>query len=161
MGIIYIVHVVNNTSETVHYKNLESGHEVTVPPKDKHQENNDWIPSSTYKLDPVPKKSSSKVIRITVGDHAPFQLSDDRWKLSFVDFPDGDTREGVERRLGDFNGGEKLVLRVDGLRNEETRVAATVYKVDDPLRVEAGYVVASTLFSLATVVTLVLMAVFL
>ncbi|KAI1213156.1 uncharacterized protein F4807DRAFT_413085 [Annulohypoxylon truncatum] len=158
---IKIVQVVNNTCETVRYENLQSGYSVQVKPKDpKKWENNDWIPCSDYHEDTVPTKSSGKYIRITVGDKVPFKLSDDRWTFSFVDYPDGDTREGNERRLGTFEGGEKLVLRVDGLENlDKVQVATTIYKVDESLG--AGHVTASVLSSLATAVSLVLMAVFL
>ncbi|KAI1802991.1 hypothetical protein F4811DRAFT_526655 [Daldinia bambusicola] len=160
MTVVQIVHIVNNTSQAVHYHNHESGYSVTVPAKDRNMENNEWIPCSPYREDTVPKQSSGKFIRITVGDQAPFKLSDARWKFSFVDYPDGDTREGNERYIGDFNGGEKLVLRLDGLRNERTQLATTIYKVDGSLKeAGAGYVVASVLNSLATVVNLVLMAV--
>ncbi|KAF3059508.1 hypothetical protein GL218_04974 [Daldinia childiae] len=157
---IKIVQVVNNTSETLRYENLESKYSVEIKPKNPNWENNDWIPCSAYREDTVPTERSGKFIRITVGKRAPFKLSDDRWRFSFVDYPDSDTREGVQRWFGSFDGGEKLVLRVDGLRNlDKTQVATTIYKADESLGV--GYVTAAVLSNLATAVSLVLMAVFL
>ncbi|CAG9949458.1 unnamed protein product [Clonostachys rosea f. rosea IK726] len=90
---------------------------------------------------------------ITVGDKAPFTISDNRWKFSSVDYPDANTREGAERSIAGFDGGEKQVLRVDGLTIRRTQAAVTIYKVDDELA-KGGYIA-----SLASAVTL-LMAVF-
>ncbi|RHZ51793.1 uncharacterized protein CDV56_104088 [Aspergillus thermomutatus] len=68
---------------------------ITVPPKSQQQENNDWIPAESCD-DWVPYADTGNYIEVTIGDSAPVHISDDDYRWKFVDYPDGDTREGNE-----------------------------------------------------------------
>ena len=149
---VKIIQVLNNTTENLHYHNHESGLSFDLNAKSGKYENNNWIPGSDYHNDEVPNKDSS-YIKITIGNKAPIKISYYKWKLSVVDYPDGDTREGVERLIGELEGDEKLVLRVDWLKVSDIQAALTVLPVDDALhRTDAGYVASSSLLSLGSIV---------
>ncbi|KAK3934070.1 hypothetical protein QBC46DRAFT_223607, partial [Diplogelasinospora grovesii] len=85
--------VVNNTPFYVHFYNTEDKKSITVAPKNKNTEPNDHIPSE-FCDSWVPYQSSGKYIEVSIGNSGPVRISDDDYKWKFVDFPDGDTREG-------------------------------------------------------------------
>ncbi|KAJ4480215.1 hypothetical protein J3R30DRAFT_3470360 [Lentinula aciculospora] len=58
---IGIIQVMNNTSRTLHYRNLESGHTITIKPKTEQYENHGWIPTSIFHDDTVPYYGSNKI----------------------------------------------------------------------------------------------------
>ncbi|TDL20799.1 hypothetical protein BD410DRAFT_899300 [Rickenella mellea] len=158
--VVYIVQVMNNTSRTLHYHNLESDKKIDIQPKTVRYENNGWIPCSKYYKDAVPYKATNHInVRLNNGPTA--EISDDRWKFGIVG-PVSYTNTREEYRVGDLKSGGQYMMRVDEIHDgRETNVGFTFYEYEDKYKVTATYITLQLIQQLGPVVALVLMAIFL
>jgi hypothetical protein len=155
------VRVVNNTNTYVHYYNTERQKRITVPPKSEQQENNDWIPAESCD-DWVPyEKKDGDYIEVCLGNSGPVRISDDNYRWKFVNYPDGDAREGNEFWVKGLEPTQYVLLFQPVNRGGHTQAAISIYKYDSQSMGTTGYIIASVLQSAAPVVALVLMAIFL
>lgn len=155
-----IVQVMNNTSRTVHYHNLESGHKIDIKPKTYQYENNGWIPSSNFYDDTIPFSSSSR-IEVKLDNGPIVDISDHDWKFRMVGPVDG-TGERAEAEYGSLKNGGQYILRLDEVDDGRVkRCAFSFLEYEDKYKVTAGYVAAQLIQHAAPVVALILMAIFL
>jgi len=161
-----IVQVMNNTSQTLNYENLESGHLITVPAKTQQYENDEgWIPSSNFYDDGVPFYGSSH-IRIWLGDQGAdnspkAQISDDNWKFHIIG-PAPFTSEQFEGTYGSLSNGGQYIMRVDEQKDAlSLNVALSFLKYEAQYKVTVGWAVLQTIQNAAPIVAVVLMALFL
>lgn len=155
-----IVQVMNNTSRTVHYHNLQTGHKIDIIPKTDQYENNDWIPSSNFHDDTVPYTSTSH-IEVKLDDGPVVDISDHNWKFHMVGPVDG-TSEREEAEYGSLTNGGKYILRLDEVDDGRVkRCAFSFLQYEGKYKVTAGYIAAQLIQHAAPVVALVLMAIFL
>ena len=155
-----IVQVMNNTSRTLHYNNLESGRKIDIPPKSQQHESNGWIPSSNFYDDRVPWRSSNH-INVWLDNGPMVEISDDNWQFSIVG-PVPHTGERAEARYGSLSNGGKYILRLDNVdHGAANHCSFTFLAYDDKYRVGAGYIASQVIQHAVPVVALVLMAIFL
>ncbi|KIJ59622.1 hypothetical protein HYDPIDRAFT_170696 [Hydnomerulius pinastri MD-312] len=155
-----IVQVMNNTSRTLHYHNLESGHNININPKTQQYENDGWIPSSNFHDDRVPFRSSNH-IKVWLDNGPAVEISDDNWKFCIVG-PVNYSSETAVYRCGSLDHGGKYILRLDGVDDGKTKnCGLTFLKYEDKYQVTAGHIASQLIQHAAPLVALVLMAIFL
>lgn len=157
---VYIVQVVNNTSRTVHYRNLETGHKVDIEPKTDQYENNDWIPSSNYHDDAVPHWKSSH-IEVKLDDGPVVDLSDNNGKFRMVGPVEG-TSERAASEYGSQSRSGQYILKLDEVHDGLVKSCGfTFLEYEDKFKVTAGHVASQLIQQAAPVIAMVLMAIFL
>jgi hypothetical protein len=158
---VHIVELVNNTYHTLRYHNTKTGYKVKVEPKDtKHWENNDWVPSSDYHLDTVPKYTQPPELSDSV--EIEVQQESRSWtfcKIADYRLTEWSIRQPAEGEAGwvdvkpdegshDLEDGESYVVRIN--EDEAGKVHLFIYKYIPKLGAQAGHVSSSILESLVT-----------
>jgi hypothetical protein len=159
---IGIVQVMNNTSRTLHYHNLESCHTIHINPKTQQNGNDgSWIPSSNFYDDTVPFSSSNHIRIWFDKPDAVVKISDDNWRFRLVG-PVPYPSESVEDWYGSMSNGDKFILRMDEVQSGKTmNCGLTILKYEDKYKVTGGSIASQLIQHAVPVVALVLFAIFL
>src|SRR6188768_1105089 len=155
-----IVQVMNNTSRTLHYENLESGHKIDIDPRTYQYDHNGWIPSSRFHDDTVPFRGSNH-INVWLNNGPKVEISDNSWKFCLVG-PVSYANERAESSYGSLVNGGQYILRLDEINDGwTTNCGFTFLKYEDKYKVTGKYVASQVIQHAVPIIAIVLMAIFL
>ncbi|KAM6503847.1 hypothetical protein JOM56_000790 [Amanita muscaria] len=158
---VSIVQVMNNTSRTLHYRNLKTGQQIDINPKTQQFENDGWIPSSDFHDDEVPSRSSIWHINVWLNNGPTVEITDEKWQFRIVG-PVAYTNERAEDWYGTLTSGGQYILRVDEIDDGRSKNCGLSFlKYEDKYRVTAGYIASQLIQHAAPITGMILMAIFL
>ena len=139
---IWLHQVINNTSHTLNYHNLETGLKVTVLPKMSHGENDEgWIPASKVHRDMVPHRNPNLHIWFdNERESQRIDIADQDYKIRIVGRAEEDGWR-VDEHYGRVEHDGEYILRLDEVVTEGRRKCAVSFLAyEEKCRSEGGYV---------------------
>lgn len=111
---IRIIQVTNNTNDTHHCHNIETGHNILIVPKTEDGS----IPTSDYHDDTIPLSDKNHII-VKLDDRLAVEISDHNGELRVVR-PINGTGERADAKFDTLKDGVQSVLREDEDGEEKT-----------------------------------------